>query len=108
VLDKLPVGWTLRCNAAVFLTTCKRPVSCLLPFAMKKNVTDINRLYDGLQGGHVFKGVNMQVKPRQGASRTCLGGAGKTRPTRALLEFCQPGHGNIQIFDAEHGLSAPR
>jgi len=74
---------------------------------MKKNVTDINRLYDGLKGWRVCKGVNMQVKPRQRAGRTCLGGTAKTRPTRALLEFCQLRHGNIQFFDAEHRLSAP-
>ena len=74
---------------------------------MNKNVTDINRLYDGLKGRRVCKGVNMQGKPRQIAGRTCPDGTGKTAPTMALLEFCQLRHGNIQFFDAEHGLSAP-
>ena len=74
---------------------------------MKKKVTDINRLYDGLKGRRVCKGVNMQGKPRQIAGRTCPDGTGKTAPTIALLEFCQLRHGNIQFFDAEHGLSAP-
>jgi hypothetical protein len=37
----------------------------------------------------------------------CPGGIGKTAPTMTLLEFCQLRHGNIQFFDAEHGLSAP-
>jgi len=75
---------------------------------MKKNATDINRLYDGLKGRDVLKSVNMRVKARERAGRTRLGVGRKTRPTKVLLEFCQIGHGNIQFFDAEHRLSAPR
>jgi len=75
---------------------------------MKKNTTDINRLYDGLKSRDVFKSVNMLVNPRERAGRTRLGVVGKTRPTRVLLDFRQIGRGNIQFFDAEHQFSAPR
>jgi len=86
----------------------KRPVSCLFHFAMKKNATDINRLYDGSKSRDVLKSVNTQAKPRERGGRRRLGVAEKTRPTRVLLEFCQIGCGNFQFFDAERRLSAPR
>ncbi len=75
---------------------------------MQENAIDINRLYKGFRGRSVLKGVNLQVKQGEYFGLVGMNGAGKTTLIKSLLDFCQVDAGSIQIFDAEHRLTAAR
>lgn len=75
---------------------------------MQENAIDINRLYKGFKGQAVLKGVDLQVKRGEYFGLVGMNGAGKTTLIKSLLDFCQINSGSIQIFDAEHRLTAAR
>ncbi len=75
---------------------------------MQENAIDISRLYKGYKGQHVLKGVSLQVKHGEYFGLVGMNGAGKTTLIKSLLDFCQIDRGSIQIFDADHRLTAAR